>query len=421
MTALALLLLAGATDDEPFPADEHVWRFVPIPLVTANIDEGIGAGAVLALHHHYGGVRPFRDDLSIKVFGTSTWLQRHELRWEGIEVLDLPLRTFVRLGLFSTVTQPFCGVGNGVSCDPARAEEAATKLGLEPGSEEWDEVARRYYLVRFLRPSLDALARWRVIDEPVRVELLGGWRGAYSIPGDFLERGPWPNSLYAGAYPQGEQGFASVVQVGVTVDDRDFEPWPTRGFFLVGATRTASPLWGSAWDFQGMHGSLAGYVRLWRAPDVIFANRAIVDLLFGDPPTDELGVIAGVRDPISFGGQWVGRGMRAHRYAGKIKLVDQMELRTAPWHVVEPFFDTRIDVGATAFLDAAWIGADWDDFEGGVPGTTLDRGSMLRALFGGGVGLLLMFDRAFTMRLDVAGSPFEQAFPSFYSPVKFPF
>lgn len=425
MTTL-LLLLATAEgesrepEEEPFPANEHVWRFVPIPLITANVDEGLGGGLVLAFHHHHGGVRPFRDDLSLKVYLTTAWLQRYELRWEGIEVFDLPLRTFVRLGLFSTVTQPYCGVGNGVSCDPARAEDAAAARGLEPGTDAFEEAARHYYLTRFVRPSLDLQTRWRVVDEPVRIEALGGWRGAYTLAGDFLERGPWPHSLYAGVYPHGEDGLSSVLQVGVTADDRDSEVWPTRGFFLVASTRTASPWWGSHWDFQGLHGSLAGYVLLHRAPDVVLANRALVDLLFGEPPTDELGSIAGIRDAVSFGGQWVGRGMRAHRYIGAIKLIDQIEVRTALFHIVEPFFDTRIDLATTVFLDAAWIGADWQDFDGGLPGTDLDAGSPQRILFGAGVGLVLLFDRAFNVRLDVAGSPFEQSFPSFYAPVKYP-
>src|SRR5690606_15670724 len=118
------------------------------------------------------------------------FVQRHELRWEGLEVLDLPLRVWARVGLYSTVTQNFCGFGNGVTCERERARRTASEADLAPGTEAYDEHVRRYYLVRFIRPHADTLVRWRLVDAPHKLELMGGWRGALYIPGDFLQRGP---------------------------------------------------------------------------------------------------------------------------------------------------------------------------------------------------------------------------------------
>ena len=85
--------------------NKHEFLFVPLPIGVANSDEGLGGGVVLALQHYHGGVEPLRDDVSLRLYLTSKWVQRHELRWEGIQVLDLPLRMWARIGMFSTVSQ----------------------------------------------------------------------------------------------------------------------------------------------------------------------------------------------------------------------------------------------------------------------------------------------------------------------------
>ena len=101
------------------------WDFVVVPVLGLNVDEGIGGGLVFALHRYDGEGAVFRDDFALRVFLTSRLMQRHEIKWEGVDVFDLPLRAWVRLGFYSTVTQNFCGTGNAVRCDPARAEDAA--------------------------------------------------------------------------------------------------------------------------------------------------------------------------------------------------------------------------------------------------------------------------------------------------------
>jgi len=58
------------------------------------------------------------------------------------------------------------------------------------------------------------------------------------------------------------------------------------------------------------------------------------------------------------------------------------------------------------FVDAGWIGADWDDLAG--PAGGVDAGHPLRVLFSGGVGLRILIDRDSALRLDLATSPFEQ-------------
>jgi hypothetical protein len=211
-----------------------------------------------------------------------------------------------------------------------------------------------------------------------------------------------------------------VLQAGLVVDERDFEPLPTRGWFAEGSLRVASSAWGSAYTYGGTTASLAGRHPLGLGTDVVIASRLLVDLLAGDPPVDEIAEIGGVYDYPAFGGMWIGRGIRANRYLGKLKVINQTELRgfLADVNVL----DTQFDGYWVLFADLAWIGADWDDLAGGIPGRADDdAGHPLRILASGGVGLRVLVRRTFVVRLELGVSPFEQRGPSLYTPVGTPF
>lgn len=175
--------------------EQPPWDFVVVPVFGLNVDEGIGGGVLFAAHRYSPDTAVFRDDFALRIFLTSRFVQRHELKWEGLDVLDLPLRVWLRLGYFSTVTQNFCGTGNAVTCDERRAQDAARAAGHVVGTESFDAFVRHYHRVRFIRPHADALLRWALKDAPWKVELMGGARLAWYVPGDFSSQTPYPGSL----------------------------------------------------------------------------------------------------------------------------------------------------------------------------------------------------------------------------------
>jgi len=411
-----------ATPPSPFSTEgwqQPPWDFVVLPVFGANVDEGLGGGVLFAAHRYTGNTGFFRDDFALRLFMTSRFVQRHELKWEGIDVADLPLRVLARVGYFSTVTQNYCGTGNAVRCDDALAADAAREAGLQEGSEAFDDFVRHYHRVRFIRPHGDLLLRWGLAERPLKVELMGGARLAYYIPGDFSSSTPYPGSLYAATFPQGEPGLSSVLQFGVTVDRRDAEASPTRGFFVEASLRAATPAWGSTWTWAGLNSAAAFYVPM--PFEAVLASRTMADLIVGDAPTEEQATVGGTRDHTAFGGQWIGRGLREHRAIGKVKLIQQLELRRELFDFV--VFGVHVDVGAGGFTDVGWIGADLFDFGGGavIDGERVDVGSPTRLLFGAGGGLRILLNRALLMRVDVAWSPFEAISPSFYTPFGYPF
>ena len=136
--------------------------------------------------------------------------------------------------------------------------------------------------------------------------------------------------------------------------------------------------------------------------NMVLATRAVADVIVGDPSTEELARIGGSLDPIAFGGSSVGRGIREHRYLGKVKVLGQTELRGQFVDVTA--FEQDLSFGGALFSDMAWIGADVVDF-GGNP---------FRPLMTFGVSWRILWNRNFALRWDLAVSPHETAGPGFY-------
>ena len=277
---------------------------------------------------------------------------------------------YARLRYFSTVSQNYCGVGNLVDCAPADATAEAAARGLaddadsdsDNDNDAYDVFTRRYHLMRFIRPEATLLYRYWLRDKPYRTELLFGWRGSHTLPGDLEYRGPYLGSRYAKDCPVGEAGLSSVPTVGVVVDDRDDEVFPMRGFVSEVSVRGGHAFTGSKFPHAGATAIGAFFFALSTAPRVVLATRFIGDVIVGDPSTEELARIGGTVDSIAFGGSAIGRGVREHRYLGKLKFMNQTELRAQLLDV--NVLDQDLSFGTALFSDSAIIGYDINDFRG---------------------------------------------------------
>lgn len=420
-------LASPAGDDvaaEPFPADEL--RLVPaaVPTLTYGSDEGFGTGGVGTLYLHEDGVLPYKAALTLNIFITTRLIHRHRVRLEVLRLFGAPLRVLAQVGYESTVTQNFCGYGNAVACSDDEARAAAAAAGAAPGSDEHALLLRKHHQMRFLRPYAEGLVRYALFEKPHRLEVWGGWRGNLYIPGEvrveglvdgeLFVPGPYPHSQWAKHFPTGEAGFSSAAQVGLALDDRDEETQPNHGYFLEASVRAASGLIGSTWDWAGANVTGAVYAPLWWGPltdgaDVVVAQRVIGDVMVGDAPTEDLARMGGLTDFIAFGGSDIGRGVREHRYLGKVKVMSQTELR---WSLLEfDALEQHVKLGVAGFLDAAWLGYDVTDW----------RGEPFSVVAGGGGGLRLLWNQNFSVRLDVGFSPLEAYDPRVYIRVGNPF
>lgn len=393
---IAALLLASA----PAAAEEEGLDWAGVPILNFDSDAGVGLGVLGSLYWMEPEIEPYRRSLTLQIFVSTELVQAHELQWDLLRVADTPLRITGKAGYYATITRNFCGYGNEVTCDPDVAEQAAMDAGLSPGSDEFDAFTRHYYQRRFVNPWGTVIARWP-FDR--RWSAFGGWRLSYLLPGTFSDRDHYQGSLYdelveAGEVPGGgdEQGLVSVPQVGVVYDSRDNEPAPNRGLWFEASVRGAALPTGSSWSFAGANTTTRLYLPI--GGRLVAATRLVADVLVGDPPTEELAQMGGTELYEAFGGKNIGRGIRSHRYLGRIKLLGQQELR---WTALR-WKDKAITLNG--FVDAGHLALDWDEF-GGDPG---------RVLWSAGGGVRVAWTPNFIVRLDVGASPYEQEDPQFY-------
>lgn len=394
---LSIALRAGT----PGVVDERAgFDWSAVPSLAYSSDDGVGYGAIGTLYWYEPPVEPFRYALTLQFFMTTKWVQYHRIRFDAVEVADLPLRLSGEVGFFSTLSQSFCGFGNAVRCDPAPARRAATVQQLSGSAA--DTFVDRYYQHRWMQPYAMVDGRWRLWTLPDRLEVFAGWRGRYYLTGDWGERAPYRGSLYAQYFPDGQSGLASVLQAGVMLDSRDNEAAPTRGYWIEASLRGAAPFIGSRWTYGGGNLTLRGFVPLDAQRHVVLAGRLVLDGTVGELPVQELARVGGSTDYVAFGGEYMGRGLRSQRVLGRIKLLEQSELRWRVWgfRLLDQFFD----LSWLGFVDAGLVGYDWTDW----------RGDPLGTVWGGGGGIRLAVNRDFVIRCDVAISPFEERAPAVY-------
>ncbi|MEN0065478.1 MAG: BamA/TamA family outer membrane protein [Myxococcota bacterium] len=415
MSLLLLTTLAFANPADPAPStdvpaeerdDDQPWRrvgwgFGAVPAVNFNTDDGFGFGAVASIYRYDGQTSPYRTALTVILFATTKAVQDHSIRLDALRVGNLPLRLNGRLTFRAYRSDNFCGFGNAVTCDPAVPEALLPELNL-PDEEAEEDFLRRYYLTRYINPNVDMIGRWEVDPMPHRFEVIGAIRALTLRPGDFQTATPYPNSLYAEVFPEGERGFLGVIQAGVMLDNRDNEPAPIRGYWLEGSIRGASRLWGSDWDFFGFNVTSRTYVPL-GTDRLVWANRVVVDgKATNSLPILELAMPGGTQRYFTFGWLNAGRGIRQKRFIGEALVMEQAELR---WTAL-PLKVARIpvDIGVLGFVDLGFVGADLSEF-----GTMFDT-----PLVGTGGGLRVAVDKNFIIRADVGVSPTENYAPRVY-------
>lgn len=408
--ALVLALLAASDAPAvlvPTLADNpnEVYTDVSVlPVLGYTADDGAGGGVLGGVFWRRPGVLPYKYSLEGLLYITDRQVYADSLYFDWLRINDLPLRLIVGGIFWATLDDNFCGFGNNVTCSLTQANQAADALHLSGGARS--SFVDTYYNRRYLNPTGEVKLRWQVGGTHPKVETNLAWRGSGYIPGSIGNLKPYPNNFYAQSYPAGERGFASVLQIGIMFDGRDQEGSPTSGYWIDSSARFADQAIGSTWNYSGVNATARTYLPLDRRRTWVWANRFIADFIFGDPSVAEMSQVGcyslvpgGLQ---GFGGPDLGRGIRENRYIGRIRLMDQTELR---WQFVGfDLWDQHFDFTAVGYVDAAWVGVDYHDF-GGDP---------RKIITSEGMGLRLVWDRDFIVRLDVGLSAVEHYSPDVY-------
>jgi outer membrane protein assembly factor BamA len=190
-----------------------------------------------------------------------------------------------------------------------------------------------------------------------------------------------------------------VLSAGALFDTRDHEYTPTRGTFTELSLR-GSPGVQLGLRYVGFSLNSAWFKSL-IGERLSFAVRGVADVIAGDAPFYELTRFGALMPRDGPGGGWSLRGVPRQRYAGKIKLIQNLELRSMFWRFT--IKNNHFTVGAVAFLDTARIWADLRHTE--LAGESVDGGTFK---LGTGAGLRVRWGETFLLRFDGAYSPTDK-------------
>lgn len=404
LLATLLLALGIAHAGEGPSWQREGWGFGGIPAVNFNTDEGLGLGALASIYRYDGETSPYKFSSTFLIFATTRGVHSHRIDFDALKLAKGRLRLSGRVQSDITRSNPFCGVGRSADCDQAEAESAADTLGLE--GDERDTFVRRYYLYSYIRPNLNLTGRYRVgdLDRDMKQEVFGSLRTMYFQPGDFNARIPDPGSAYSqyvgeGADLDKEQGWLSVVQLGVMADTRDFESSPSSGYWVEASARGAHGMIGSGFEYVGINTTGRFYFPILPEGRLVSANRVAFDAMTGDVPLREMAEMGGSQIYNFGGGLNAGRGIRQRRYVGRVKGLVQPEVR---WRFLS-VDSIGLDLSLLAFADMLFVARDWDSL-----------GDLGRPAVGQGGGLRIAFDDNFIIRADVGFSAEEEYSPSVY-------
>jgi hypothetical protein len=429
LSAIACVALASSTaharkaKKPSGPPKPDRLEFGVLPAIGYDSDLGFGFGAIVSLARFAPGYRPYKWRLELlaqatvkQAPGGGAQFPFHDdyLNMDFPGLLGDRLRITARVGYRKFANTGYYGFGND-------SKSEAPWQDIDPDEDlAAYQAARRYHQFDHIYPRLLFNARIKLWDRSTpsqrrRIEALVGVNATYNIirpyAGSKLEadiaslasdtadsrtlarllRGTEPNALL-------------VFNLGALFDTRDHEYTPTRGTFTEVSVRS-SPGVQQDLRYAGLTLNTAWYKSIvgeWLSMGV----RGVADVILGDAPFYELTRFGALMPRDGPGGGWSLRGVPRQRYAGKVKLIQNLELRSLFWRF--GVGKSRFVVGAVAFLDAARIWAD-------TRATILDGQSIDGGTFklGTGAGLRVRWGETFLVRFDGAYSPTEHT-PGFY-------
>jgi outer membrane protein assembly factor BamA len=377
--------------DEP-PAASNLkprrYELAGFPIIGGNSDIGIQFGGAATYTRFYDEAFPYLWNIDLLLSasikndteGFRLVQQSHVLRFDAPQLWGGKLRIDTRGSFQRTINAGYYGVGD------------ATTAGLLPGQTG---IGQSYQYTQ-LEGRIRSIGRIHTgtpfdlaLGANMRIESPTAYAGS-RLAGDLAARDAAGRTIL----PGGQTAALGGIALGVIVDTRDSEFITRRGFFYqAGIGWTV----GSAEDvkYAEMAVVLAHYAPL--GGPFIFANRFVASFQVGRPAFYDLQQ-GGVFEPqYLFGGEQGVRGVPNGRYAGKVKLVSNTEIRATPF----PRFTLlgqRLLIGTEAFFDAGRV---WSDY------ATISAadGDNVNLKFGVGGGLFLQWGEAAIFRIEAAFSP----------------
>jgi outer membrane protein assembly factor BamA len=348
------------------------------PILAGSSDIGFQFGAAATLSRFYDQAFPYAWNIDLLLSasvkddaqGFRLVQQSHVLRLDAPDFFSSKLRLDTRISYQRTINAGYYGIGNAA---------AAAPFNYEYKQEEGR--IRSIGRIRTAANRLDV-----AFSVNVRYEAPELVAGTSKLEQDTTGQSPVAigrdSTLLAG------------IAAGVMLDTRNSEFVTTRGLFYqvgIGTTVGAS----EQVSYAEAAAVLAHYAPL--GGPFSFASRFVASFQFGRVPFYDLAQ-GGVFEPqYLVGGETGVRGVPQGRYAGRIKMISNLELRGTPF----PRFTIagqRFRIGTTVFFDAGRV---WSDYAA----ISAADGNSLGLKYGVGGGLFIQWGEAAIFRLEAAYSP----------------
>jgi len=396
VTAFALVVLFAArfaqAEDPVEPTtprlDPRRYELAGFPIVGGSSDIGVQFGGAATWTRFYDSAHPYLWNIDLLLSasvkddtaGFRMVQQSHVLRLDAPELFGGRGRLDARASFQRTINAGYYGIGN------------ATTAAVPPGQPN---IGRTY---QYLQEEGRGRAIVRVHTDTL-VDVAFGANLRYEAPSAYASS--QLASDLAGREADGEPlvpGGSSMMlgslAAGAMIDTRDSEFVTTSGvFYQAGIAATV----GSSDEVSYGEASavLAHFAPL--GGPFIFASRFVASFQVGRVPFYDLAQ-GGVFEPqYLLGGENGVRGVPQGRYAGRVKMVANTEIRATPFPRFR-LLGQRLRIGTTAFFDA---GRTWSDYQVTSPAD----GTSLGLKYGVGAGVFLQWGEAAIFRVDVAYSP----------------
>jgi hypothetical protein len=393
--AVASLTSASAAraEDPLEPAtprlDPRRYELAGFPIIGGNSDIGFQFGGAATWTRFYDSAHPYLWNIDLLLSaslkddtaGFRMVQQSHVLRLDAPDLFGGKARLDARGSFQRTINQGYYGIGN------------ASVAVVPPGQPN---VGRTYQYIQ-QEGRVRAIVRVYHLLGPFDLALGGNLRveapSAYAgsqLAADLAAHESDGSPYLTGASTM----LLGTASAGVMLDTRDSEFVTRSGvYYQLGVAGTV----GSADLASYGEGSavLAHYAPL--GPTFIFANRFVGSFQFGRVPFYDLAQ-GGVFEPQYLLGSEQGvRGVPLARYAGRVKMITNTELRATPFprfHIL----GQRLRIGTNVFFDAGRV---WSDYQVISPAD----GNSLGLKYGVGGGVFLQWGEAAIFRVEVAYSP----------------
>jgi outer membrane protein assembly factor BamA len=362
------------------------YEFAGFPIIGGNSDIGLQFGAAATLTRFHDAAWPYLWNVDLLLSGSlkddqngfRLVQQSHVLRLDAPELFGGRARLDARATYQRTINAGYYGIGNAATAHVPQGGTAAARRYQYIQQEGWLRNIGRIRTGTLVDLALAANLRYEApapYEQTKLTEDLGAGNGTAAVIGR-------------------EAALLGTLAVGGIIDTRDSEFVTTRGiYYQVGLAATAGSAEGVS--YGEVSAVLSHYAHI--AAPIIFASRFVASFRFGRVPFYDLQQGGAFEGEWLLGGDGGVRGVPQGRYAGLVKAIANLEMRTTPFPRFR-IWSEHFRLGTTTFFDAGRV---WSDYKWISPAD----GTSIGLKFGVGGGLFLQWGEAAIFRVEVAYSP----------------